>query len=201
MGPLWSKGHSNWVLPSRTCWAKCRLWWPAGAILGLSTQCLLWGGESLSHSLVLAWPYNLTVSPHSFRTLALGVVDEWRIFQRSKHIFVFSWSVCNAASLEKKRPSEGMLTPAKDFGSWLHVFVACPRPPTCKWLHFLTFVFVLDRRSTRSEALTGANTVPTSCGGSSPRGSDAQVDTSFIFFHFYKVPPCWAGGHLSRAGK
>lgn len=125
MGQLWSKGHSNWVLPSRTCWAKCRLWWPAGTILGLSTQCLLWDGESLSHSLALAWPYNFTVSPHSFRTLALGVVDEWRIFQRSKHISVFSRSVCNSASQGKKRPSEACSLPLRtlglDFMCLLHV--------------------------------------------------------------------------------
>lgn len=43
-------------------------------------------------------------------------------------------------------------------------------------LNFLIFFFFLDHRSTHFEAHTGVNTVPTSCGGSSPKGSGAQVD-------------------------
>lgn len=122
--------------------------------------------------------------------------------QRSKHISVPSGPFATPPHWGEQAPW-GMLTSTKAFMSWLRAFVASLRPSAPKWLDFLTPFFFLGHRSTHSEARTGVNTVPTSCGGSSPKGSGAQVDTqlSLSFFHLYQVPPCWAEGQLSRAGK
>lgn len=134
----------------------------------------------------MAWPCSLSVSPHSFQTLALGVADRWRILKDQSTSLFYSQPLYNSASLERKGP-------VRDAHSryGLCVLASCicvMSEAAClqMTLNFLTLFFCSDCRCTHSEARTGVNTVPTSCGGSSPKGSGAQVDTELsLFFSIY----------------
>ena len=117
----------------------------------------------------MAWPCNFTIFPHSSLALAWGMRLSGEFSEIKVHL-CFLRSVCSSASLERK-------SRVRDASSHTGI----PRPPASEWLNFLTLFFVLAHRSTRSEARTGVNTVPTSCGGSLPKGSGAQVDMGLSF--------------------
>lgn len=89
--------------------------------------------------------------PHSACVGLCWIHEE---FQRSKSVCFFQNSV------------QPCLTAAEALCQ-----VRCLQATECSVL------FCLPRRCTRSEAHTGVNTVPISCGGSSPKESAVQVDT------------------------
>ena len=128
----------------------------------------------------MAWPCPLTVSPHSFLALVWGMEAQWRIFKNQSTSMFFP-GLFTTHPHWKENAQWGMLTPTQAFVSWRHLFVSRPRPPASRWLTSLTLFFILAHRSTRSEAHTGVNTAPTSCGGLLPKGSDAQVGTELSF--------------------
>lgn len=145
----------------------------------------------------MAWPCNFIISPHSFLALAWGMRLSGEFSEIKVHLF--SPGLFATQHHWKEKAQWGMLTPTQAFVSWCH---ACPRPPASEWLNFLTLFFVLAYRSTHSEALTGVNTVPTSCGGSLPKGSGAQVDMqlSFSFSIYIKCHHGYMEGIFSELG-
>ena len=134
----------------------------------------------------MAWPCNLSIFPHSFQTLALGVVDRWRILKDQSTSLFYSRSLYNSPSLERKGP---VWDAHSHYGLCVLASCICVMSEAAclqMTLNFLTLFFFSDCRCTRSEARTGVNTVPTSCGGSSPKGSGAQVDTELsLSFSIY----------------
>ena len=66
----------------------------------------------------------------------------------------------------------------------------------------LATLSLLFFRSIHSEGHTGVNTVPTSCGGSLPKGSGAQVDMqlSFSFSIYIKCHHGYMEGIFSELG-
>ena len=144
----------------------------------------------------MAWPCNFIISPHSFLALAWGMRLSGEFSEIKVHLFSPALLQLNITG--KKKPSEGCLLPHRHlFLGVIHVQGHLP-PSDCIFWHFC----VLAYRSTHSEARTGVSTVPTSCGGSLPKGSGAQVgmELPFSFSIYRKCHHGFMGVFFSELG-
>lgn len=117
------------------------------------------GCESLIPSLCIS-----VVSLFRPHSACVGLCWIHEEFQRSKPVYFFQNSM--QPCLTGPKEAQGQSAAAEALCQ-----VRCLQVTECSVL------FCLPRRCTRSEAHTGVNTVPISCGGSSPKESAVQVDT------------------------